>query len=231
MKKLNSLRENDGKFRNELKYIVTDMELKIIEERIKYICSLDKNAGDSGIYSLRSVYFDDMFDTCLKENENGTDPREKFRIRVYNGSDARISLECKRKDRLMTNKKSVLISREIYEDIINERLKPDLTKDTPPLLRKFYEQYLERELRPKTITVYDRTPYVYGPGNVRITFDRNISSSVSYDKLFESFKERLNTKVGRLVSDEELNEEFIMPEPFDPRVADVVAAAVKANIK
>ena len=34
-----------------------------------------------------------------------------------------------------------------------------------------------------------------------------------------------------LVSDEELNENNIMPEAFDPRVADVVADAVKKNIR
>ena len=32
------------------------------------------------------------------------------------------------------------------------------------------------------------------------------------------------------ISDEELNEDFIMPEAFDPRVADVVSEAVKKNI-
>ena len=37
--------------------------------------------------------------------------------------------------------------------------------------------------------------------------------------------------IAALVSDEELNENNIMPEAFDPRVADVVAAAVKKNIR
>ena len=32
------------------------------------------------------------------------------------------------------------------------------------------------------------------------------------------------------VTDEELCEDFIMPDPFDPRLVDVVANAVKANI-
>ena len=37
--------------------------------------------------------------------------------------------------------------------------------------------------------------------------------------------------IAALVSDEDLNEENIMPEAFDPRVADVVADAVKRNIR
>ena len=37
--------------------------------------------------------------------------------------------------------------------------------------------------------------------------------------------------IADLVSDEELNEDFIMPEPFDPRVSDVVSQAVKSHIE
>ena len=37
--------------------------------------------------------------------------------------------------------------------------------------------------------------------------------------------------LANLVSDEQLNEDFIMPEAFDPRVADVVSQAVKSHIK
>ena len=33
-----------------------------------------------------------------------------------------------------------------------------------------------------------------------------------------------------LVSDKELNDDFIMPEAFDPRVAAVVSEAVKSHI-
>ena len=35
--------------------------------------------------------------------------------------------------------------------------------------------------------------------------------------------------LAALVSDEELCEDFIMPDPFDPRAADAVAAAVRAE--
>ena len=36
--------------------------------------------------------------------------------------------------------------------------------------------------------------------------------------------------IAGLVSDEDLDADNIMPKAFDPRIADVVAAAVKANI-
>lgn len=37
--------------------------------------------------------------------------------------------------------------------------------------------------------------------------------------------------IAGLVSDDELNEDYIIPHPFDPRVADAVSNAVKQNIK
>ena len=37
--------------------------------------------------------------------------------------------------------------------------------------------------------------------------------------------------LAALVSDEELNEDFIMPEAFDPRVAEVVSEAVKSHVR
>jgi malate dehydrogenase (oxaloacetate-decarboxylating) len=37
--------------------------------------------------------------------------------------------------------------------------------------------------------------------------------------------------IAGLITDEELNEDYIIPEAFDPRVRDVVADAVKAHIK
>ena len=37
--------------------------------------------------------------------------------------------------------------------------------------------------------------------------------------------------IAGLVSDEQLSDEFIMPEAFDPRVADVVSKAVRDHIQ
>ena len=37
--------------------------------------------------------------------------------------------------------------------------------------------------------------------------------------------------IASLVSDEELDEDHVMPEAFDPRVADLVAEAVKSHIR
>lgn len=177
--------EDCEKFRHELKYVCSEGELQLIYARIRQLCQPDPHAGPQGVYNIRSVYFDDQSNSCFYENENGTDPREKFRIRIYNGSDARITLECKKKERLMTHKDMCPLTKEQYGKILEGELsQEDLNS---PLLRKFYTRYAEAHLRPKVIVAYERTPFVYGPGNVRITFDRNIGSSLSLDRFFDAY--------------------------------------------
>ena len=171
------------KFRNELKYICTEGELQIIQARIQAVCKKDIHAGLTGIYGIRSVYFDDPQDHCLMENENGNDPREKFRIRIYNAQNNRITLECKKKERAMTHKDSCRLTLEQYNEIMNGAITP--RENQNPLLRKLALQISSSALRPKVIAAYERTPFVYPAGNVRITFDRNIGSSTDFDGFFE----------------------------------------------
>lgn len=50
-------------------------------------------------------------------------------------------------------------------------------------------------------------------------------------KITEAMKLAAATAIADLVSDEMLNEDNIMPQPFDPRVCEAVSNAVKANIR
>lgn len=177
--------ESDEKFRNELKFEVTEAELQIIESRISNICMKDPHVYDNSIYEIRSIYFDDINNSFYYENENGTDPREKFRIRIYNGSDARISLELKKKEHLMTNKKSVTISKEECLLFMKDDSNVDHLFGKSELLNKFLRMYKSDGLRGKVIVSYERTPYIYYPGNVRITFDRNIESCSNVSSFFD----------------------------------------------
>lgn len=49
-------------------------------------------------------------------------------------------------------------------------------------------------------------------------------------QITEEMKLAAALAIASLVPEDELNEDNIMPEAFDPRVADVVSAAVKAHI-
>lgn len=79
-------------------------------------------------------------------------------------------------------------------------------------------------------------------GTGRSDFPNQINNVVAFPGIFkgalegrakqitEEMKLAAAKAIASLVSDEELNEEFIMPEAFDPRVARVVADAVKELI-
>lgn len=168
--------EDSQKFRHEFKYIISAGEVVLIQNRLKTLMQSDSHAGADGVYNIRSLYFDDYENRCYYENENGTDPREKFRIRIYNHSAARIMLECKRKERGKTLKTSCPLTVAQCETLMAGKVLPDIGQQ-PPLLQKLTCQMMTRHLRPVVIVEYDRIPYVYRDGNVRVTLDTNVSSS------------------------------------------------------
>ena len=73
-----------SEYRHEYKYLCSGQQLALIANNIQGFMQYDKNAGDNKNYTIRSLYFDDILDSCLYDNINGNDPREKFRIRIYN---------------------------------------------------------------------------------------------------------------------------------------------------
>lgn len=168
--------KKEMKYRHELKYQITALQLQLLKNRIGGLIPLDKHAGQQGSYRIRSLYFDDLDNRCYYENENGTDPREKFRIRIYNSSTEKITLECKRKERGKTHKTSCPLTLEQTKQLMAGKILPDMAGQ-PPLLRKLTLQMMTRQLRPVVIVEYERIPYVYKNGNVRVTLDTNIASS------------------------------------------------------
>ncbi len=174
---------DEGAWRHELKYVCTLQQLAVIAHRIRPLLKPDPHAR-GGSYAIRSVYFDDVKDRCFYENQDGTDPREKFRIRIYNGSAARIALELKQKRQGMTRKLSCLLTKEQCGQILRGELRKDW-EAMPPLLCKFALQQRKRGLSAKVIVEYDRTPYVLRQGNVRITLDKNITSSDAVTRFLE----------------------------------------------
>ena len=169
-------------YRHENKFIISYAQAAAIENSICGILQRDKHlTGES--YNIRSIYFDDYDHSCFYENENGIDPREKFRIRIYDGNGDFIRLELKKKEHLMTQKLQCALTRTQTERIlVGEPL--DGFGEIHPLLRKFELQRMCRRLHPDVIVEYDRIPYIYDLGNVRITFDMNISASNDFDHFF-----------------------------------------------
>lgn len=80
-------------------------------------------------------------------------------------------------------------------------------------------------------------------GTGRSDFPNQVNNVIAFPGIFkgalegrapqitEEMKLAAANAIASLVSDEELSEEFIMPEAFDPRLAQVVSQAVKSHIR
>ena len=170
------------KYRHENKFIISYAQKTVIENSIRGVLKQDRHlVGDS--YNIRSIYFDDYVHSCFYENENGVDPREKFRIRIYDTNGDFIRLELKKKQSLMTQKLQCTLTKDQTWCILKGEPLENFG-ELPPLLRKFEMQRMCRMLRPDVIVEYDRIPYVHELGNVRITFDMNLSYSNDFEYFF-----------------------------------------------
>lgn len=171
------------KYRNEWKYQVSAAELVVLEARLRPIMPPDKHHRPGG-YAIRSLYFDDFANRCFQENESGVDDRRKFRIRLYNGVTDVIKLEVKEKKNGMTHKASCSIDAEQCYRILQGE-PPRIGNDVPAPMNLLSVAMRTAGMAPKVIVEYERTAYVSPLGNVRITFDKNISASGAVARFLE----------------------------------------------
>ena len=164
------------KFRYENKYIVNYTELELLRHRIEEICEIDEYA-ENGEYHIRSLYFDDYRGSSYFDNEIGVDPREKYRIRIYNCSSDVIVLERKIKVNGKISKDRTPITKEILDAIMEGRPEDINFGEDKPLLNRFLQAYESKYLRPRVIVDYIREAYVSEIDDIRITFDKEISFS------------------------------------------------------
>ena len=181
---MNRLVHDNEKYRHELKYICANSELEVIERKLRVVMRPDAHADENGEYLIRSVYFDDYMRRRYYENEDGVDPRSKFRVRIYNHRDDRISLEKKRKNRSMTGKESCLIDKDTCMRMLRGEKITDQVGRHPLLDEWIYLSETSRFL-PVMLGEYVRKPFIHRLGNVRITFDRNICASPQVTRIFD----------------------------------------------
>lgn len=163
-------------FRHEWKHEINKSDMIILRQRLQTIAQTDKHTID-GKYKIRSLYFDNPSDKALLEKINGVNIREKFRIRYYNDDASLINLEKKSKFGGLGRKSKTILSKEEAQAIVDGDYRW-MIKSKRPLVDELYSKITTQGLRPKTIVDYIREPYVYPPGNVRITMDYNIRTGL-----------------------------------------------------
>ncbi|MBR1757878.1 MAG: polyphosphate polymerase domain-containing protein [Lachnospiraceae bacterium] len=164
-------------YRHEWKHEINYSDLLCIRQRLRAVAESDPHTVD-GKYLIRSLYFDNIFDKALREKVDGVNLREKFRIRYYNGDLSFINLEKKSKINGMESKYQARITAEEAQKIVDGDI--DWMMDSErPLVQELYCKMKYQGMRPKTIVDYTRQPFIYRPGNVRVTFDYNIRTGLS----------------------------------------------------
>ena len=163
-------------YRHEWKHELSFQDYLILRQRLRAVMEPDPHAVD-GRYFIRSLYFDNLDDKALREKLDGVNRREKFRMRYYNGDPSLIHLEKKSKLDGLGTKFSADLTAAEAQKIVDGDLDWMMAADRP-LLRELYVKMRAQGLRPKTIVDYTREPFIYRPGNVRVTLDYDIRSGL-----------------------------------------------------
>jgi len=173
--------------RHELKYIIRTGDHAGLAVRLACVLKRDPNAGPQGEYHIRSLYFDDLWNSALYDKNAGLLHRAKYRIRLYNCSDRTIRFEKKSKLGAWIGKESVELTRKACEEILHGNWSslsgwPD-GQDGSTLAHEIAAVAGSRLLAPKVIVDYVREAYV-GPGDLRITFDKALAMAEPTADLF-----------------------------------------------
>ena len=161
------------RLRHEVKHQLSPQEDLVLASRLRKLFPRDGHAGPDGSYRVTSLYFDTPYDAALREKLDGVDRREKFRLRYYGDHPAWLKLEKKFKVNGLCGKRSARLSWEEGERLLAGELDFLLEREEP-LLAELYHKLRGSLLAPRTAVCYDREAFLYAPGNVRVTLDRNL---------------------------------------------------------
>lgn len=164
------------KYRHEWKHVISCCDMLILRQRLSAVAKRDIHTVD-GKYMIRSLYFDNAYDKVLREKIDGVNIREKFRIRYYNNDTSLIHLEKKSKVNGLCLKEMAELS-AVQAQAIADGDYEWMIKSGVPLIVEFYSKIMSQGLRPRTIVDYTREPFVFAPGNVRVTLDYNIRTGM-----------------------------------------------------
>ena len=163
-------------YRHEWKHEISRTDLIVLRRRLRAVMAPDEHAVN-GCYRVRSLYFDTPEDRALREKLDGVGRREKFRLRLYNGDAGMIRLEKKIRCGSLGSKGSAAVTAEEVRAL--------LAGDTGwmagsgrALVEELRRKMQTQRLRPKTVVEYRREPFVYAPGNVRVTLDYDLRTGL-----------------------------------------------------
>lgn len=165
-----------GRF--EHKYCISYLDAEILTKTLGFVAEKDSYVDTYGAYQIHSLYFDNFASRSFEEKMNGTDYRTKYRVRWYGTDRQHFFLEIKQKIGSQCFKEKIILFPEEIEKLLNGDY-GFLNEKRSPVASEFYRALTERCYRPQTIVSYHRTPFIYPFGNVRITLDAEVKTSIN----------------------------------------------------
>lgn len=185
--------------RHELKYYVNEDTLILLRKLLKTFMNADENMSGPEGYLVSSIYFDDIYNSAMQEKLAGIKHRRKYRIRAYDLNEGKILLECKEKFEKYISKRSVRLTKEEYDQILLGNVEVFVNREEK-LCKEFYVYSKTRLLHPVVVVEYLREAYTIPTGNVRVTFDKEISASVgTFDMFSEEYITTRALEEGKVV--------------------------------
>ncbi|MBE9524123.1 MAG: polyphosphate polymerase domain-containing protein, partial [Chloroflexi bacterium] len=189
-----------------LKYLISYPDAVLIKMRLNELLEKDHHVNSAGSYTVRSLYFDDYYNNAYNEKYMGVMSRQKYRIRIYNNSDHVIRLERKIKSKSYIYKQSAPLNRAEVDKIMWGEY-AFLLKSSNTLQQILYYECVSRLMRPRVIVDYERDPYIFDAGSVRVTFDKNVRAGVEALDLFNSNMAMVETlDPGKLIMEVKFTE-------------------------
>lgn len=177
-------------YRHELKYLINRFDGETLKSKLRVLMDNDQNSDD-GVYKVSSLYFDTLYNRFYDENAAGSDIRKKIRIRKYNDNNEFIKLEIKSKNNSLCYKESQKIDANIASRLSHMPYVNFVgySKGTLGKVLLANSMYC---LKPAIIVDYNRYALVHKTGNVRITFDYNITGDVYINNFLSDYRSGLN---------------------------------------
>jgi len=171
--------------RHEIKFHISPLDAQALSLRLEAVMQRDRHADPrTGEYTIRSLYFDDAWNSAFNDKLSGFMHRDKYRIRVYNTPKSPITMERKRKLGDLIQKDGVRITQRLAQQLM--RGDPTgLETIGRPLLTDVAVQMRTKLLRPAVIVEYDREAFTYPVEDVRVTIDKRVRTGLSNLDLFD----------------------------------------------
>ena len=212
--------EQEKHYRHEMKFAIPYSEYLAIRGRLKSIMTKDPHVSADGTYRIRSIYFDNSDDKALREKADGVAKREKFRIRYYNDDFSFITLEKKMKIDDLCLKADATITEQECRQLLDGDL-AWMKDHSDDLVRELYAKMYYQRLEPRVLVSYLREPYIYKPGNVRVTFDSQIRTSL--------FCREFLTKTVNDISATDTPQDMLLEVKFDAFLPEIIQDLIQTN--